>query len=105
LSDSQVQTPRYIRLRQRFGERTKEFRRAHVEELFAEVHELHARIEQLEMPVRQAMKLAGGDGLDPVAYASMMHRRCEAQTAELSRLNDQVKRLVEEITAMGARFV
>lgn len=63
--------------------------------LFA--HDLVERIRQLELPVRQAMKEARGDGLDALAYCRMMQRRLDGMTRERDRLQSELTELRRDL--------
>jgi len=54
-------------------------------------HYLVDRIKELELPVREAMKLASGDGLSTVAYCKMMQKRLDGVTRERDRLENRLE--------------
>jgi hypothetical protein len=56
------------------------------EALRAFAHDLVDRIKEFELPVREAMKAAAGDGLNAFAYCRMLQRRLDGKEREIERL-------------------
>jgi len=61
--------------------------------LRAFAHDLVERIKHLELPVREAMKAATGDGLNVIAYCQMLHRRLDGITRERDALLAKLERI------------
>jgi hypothetical protein len=67
------------------------------EALRAFAHDLADRIKEFELPVRQAMKAAAGDGLDAFAYSRMLQRRLDGMTLERDRLQRRGAELEQKL--------
>lgn len=72
------------------------------EALRAFAHDLVDRIKEFELPVREAMKAAGGDGLDAFAYCRMLQRRLEGKEREIERLQRENANLLKRNIILSA---
>lgn len=64
-------------------------------------HDLVHRIQELELPLRQAMREARGDGLTEMAYIKMLTGRVNGLEQENHRLKAQNERLFQTAMARG----
>lgn len=74
------------------------------EALRAFARDLIERIKDFELPVREAMKAAGGDGIDTMAYCRMLQKRLDGMTRERDRLQAGVKMLEQVNAELGAKL-
>lgn len=78
---------RTSQLWQRFRAPTKEFKRAHIEEMFSIIREQQSQIEQFEAPVKEVMAQSEDfDGVNTIAYIRALHKKMEGQRKHIAAL-------------------
>lgn len=58
---------------------------------FDRLYEIADRIEEMQLPIKEAIKKAEDEGLDTMAYINMLHRRLFNQAKELDRLRKKLE--------------